>query len=271
MSASHPNGIPVTPGAVAAPLVPLDEIAERFAADPDATLTVSDVHGDADGLTSLLRRLGVIDAAGERRTGGGRLIQLGDLVDGRRPGDLDALMLGRRIFDEVVIGNHEAALMGGPAFDGLVMVRPELSDELWRMARGGQLVIGAHAGDVLLTHAGVATGHELPGAPEAVVAALEDPFYEFCGRGERDPLLFAVDPRRGGTGGPGRRGGVLWQDWASLLEQPAPGYRQVVGHSRVGGPEQDPEGRIVCLDPNGPGLGVALIAGDGGVAIAVSD
>lgn len=266
MESVHPNGLPVTEGAVAAPLVPLGQIAARFAADPGATLGVSDVHGDVERLEKLLRTLGVTDASGERIPGRGRVIQLGDLVDGRRAGDYDALVLGQRVFDAIVIGNHEAALLGGPTFDGMLMAKPEIRDGLRSMARRGQLVVAERAGDVLLSHAGVSAGHGLASDPAQVVSALEDPFYEFCGReSEQDPLLFAIDPRRGGAGA---RGGVLWQDWASLLTDPAPGYRQLVGHSRVGAPEQDPDGRIVCLDPAGAGLGVALIGADGRLDLA---
>lgn len=223
---------------------------------------VSDVHGDVDALRSLLGEVGAIDASGARVPGRGRLIQAGDLVDGRSPHDYDALVFGERIFDSVVVGNHEAALLGGPRFNGLVMIAPEVTEVLWRMARRGQLVVAAHAGDVLVSHAGISADHGLPDDPAEVVAALEDPFYAFCGRtADQDPILFAIDPRRGGA--PGRAGGVLWQDWASLLECPAGGYRQIVGHSRVAAPEQLPGGSVICLDPDGDALGVALIAGDG--------
>jgi len=84
--------------------------------EPQRIVAVGDVHGDLDGLTSILREAGLIDAAGQWAGGSATVVQLGDVLDrGPRPrAALDLLMrleaeatrAGGRVI--VLLGNHEA-------------------------------------------------------------------------------------------------------------------------------------------------------------------
>lgn len=248
----------ITPGAIACPYVPLDQLLDTT----PATVVISDVHSDLPGLRRTLERLGLVDADGRRCDGGRhRLISIGDLVDGRDEHDLATLEYGRGVFDRVICGNHEAALLGGPTFRGLFMPEPEIRRVLEQMARSEQLTIAEVAGDTLITHAGVSDAWFDDASASDVAAALEDSWYAFLGnRDDQDGRLFAIDAARSRTGGPA--GGALWGDWGKLVGQERPRFSQIVGHSAVGAPEQTPDGAVICIDVDGPGIAAAAVAPD---------
>lgn len=252
----------VRPGAVAVPLHPLSELAELLDEHPEAVVSISDVHGFPDSLRRALDQLRLVDANGRRNWRRGFVVQLGDLVDGRRQGnDYDTLMLGVSTCDLIIFGNHEAALVDGPRFGGQPdFIPPEVSHTLRLLAHENKMVAAFASQDVLYTHAGVPTrrvGHKLPAS---AAARLNSRQRDFHGRSsDQDPALFACEPRRGGLD---PYGGCLWRDWSALLDDPAP-YRQVVGHTPLGRVESDPDGRVFCTDLGGPRVGVSLLLPDG--------
>lgn len=252
----------VTPGAVAMPCNSVPRLAQLIAENPDADVLIGDVHGRVDPLTSLLRALDLVDDDLSRRPRPGRLIQLGDLADGRNPEDDLALEFGENVFDVILCGNHEAALLGGPSFGGLVMVRPEVREPLERLARRGRLELAVRVGDMIASHAGISAAVAGEDTPDAVIARLDDLWTDFLIRRSRQPeALFKRDTHRGGTSA---GGGVLWQDWRSLLDDPMPGVRQVVGHTPLAGPESDPKGQICAIDLAGD-IGLAVVLADGSI------
>lgn len=252
----------VRSGAVAVALRSLSDLADLLDEHPASVVSISDVHGFPETLRRALDQLRLVDANGRRKRHRGFIVQLGDLVDGRRPGgDYDALMLGVRTCDLILLGNHEAALIDGPRFGGLPdFIAPEVSHTLRLLAHEGKLVAAFASQDVLYTHAGVPTrriGHK---APSGAAARLNSRQRDFLGRSsDQDPALFAIEPRRGGLD---PYGGCLWRDWVALIEDPAP-YRQVVGHTPLGRVESDPDGRVFCTDLGGPRVGVSLLLPDG--------
>jgi hypothetical protein len=88
---------------------------------PDTVVALSDVHGNFDGMLSLLRAHRVIDEAGRWTLGAGHLVVLGDVVD-KGPRVTECLWLlrslepqARRVGGRVhfVLGNHEVMALGG--------------------------------------------------------------------------------------------------------------------------------------------------------------
>jgi len=106
----------LTAGAAASP-----GSAAGAAPGPQRIVAVGDVHGDLDGLVSILEEAGIADATGRWVGGGATLVQLGDLLDrGTRLREvLDLLMrleaeaprAGGRVI--VLLGNHEAMNLFG--------------------------------------------------------------------------------------------------------------------------------------------------------------
>lgn len=253
---------PVTPGARRLDLHELERLADVLIAEPDAIVAVSDVHGDLPKLQEVLTRLGCIDDAG-RRTGRGRLLQIGDLVDGRDERDYDTLEWGSGRFDVLLAGNHEAALMGGGSFDGQPgMTPPEIAEILRRNTSPYDLRMHAafeHRG-VLFTHAGVHPAYFTQSEPSKAARAVNEAWEMFLARASQQPdALFGAPSLRGGVA---EHGGVLWQDWRQLLTAPRAPYRQVVGHTKLGGPESDSAGRVHCIDTGGSRLGISVLTGD---------
>lgn len=258
---------PRHPAARVLPSVSMADLAARIARAPQGTLCLSDVHGRLELLADTLTRLGVLGADGRRR-GPTRVVQLGDLVDGRHPDDAACAEAARAWCDVVVIGNHDAAHLGGPTFTGLAMVRPEVTQALRRLAREEVLQPAAAIDGVLVSHAGLGArwsdGHA---RAEDLVASLADDWWDFCARGRLSDRLFGVGPERGGCA---VAGGICWQDFAALLDDPAPDVPQLVGHTPGADLEGDADGRVACIDLGGPRLGVAWLQ-DGTMTYARTD
>jgi len=90
--------------------------ADRAASGPQRIVAVGDVHGDLEGLVSILQEAGIVDAAGHWSGGAATLVQLGDLLDrGTRLREVLELLMrleaeapssGGRVI--ALLGNHEA-------------------------------------------------------------------------------------------------------------------------------------------------------------------
>ncbi|WP_217924857.1 metallophosphoesterase [Miltoncostaea oceani] len=246
----------------------LDELAKVIAREHGSTVVISDVHGQPQLLADTLGALGLM-REGNRVGGGVTLVQIGDLLDGRGgEGDRACLEMAC-LFDLVVAGNHEAAIMGGGTFTGLPAPHmiPELGRGLDRLAWQGSLAASFVVGDILISHAGVHRrlfGHT---DPRAASKAIESLWHEFLGsRSRTSAALFGVDGCRGGI----ELGGVLWLDWRNLLDNGPRSYRQIVGHSPRGSCESDYLGRFTLIDTAGARLGVAVITPDGRIRVGSS-
>lgn len=255
----------ITPGARRCATVPLDTLL----GDTPATVTIGDVHSDIDGLQRTLRRLGLVDATGARCDGGRhRLISVGDLIDGRDPRDLETLEYGERVFDRIICGNHEAALMGGPRFSGLLMPDPEVALVLNRLARTEQLTVAEVAHGTLITHAGVSSAWFDDEPAGEIHERLLDSWFAFLSnRDDQDGRLFAIDARRSRTGG--ADGGALWGDWRTLVGSGRPSFAQIVGHSAVGAPEETEHGAVICIDVAGDTIAAAATEPGGATRVGL--
>lgn len=203
-------------------------------------IVIGDLHGDHAGLLAILRATGAIDA-GDRRLPDTRVIQLGDLIHGGVPragvDDETCAMLGMRLCDTVLIGNHELPHVwpdaGFPTFGGQRPLAPSLRVLLHEAWLRGQLVPATSVGDWLLTHAGVFPG-ELHGydTPTQVVAWLCRSFRHRLESGWPDALFDAVGKRRLGSD---FYGGIFWLDWQELIGCAVVNpIKQIVGHTPQG-------------------------------------
>lgn len=221
--------------------------------DSRTIVIVGDVHGNLALLSECLERLGVVE--NKRRKFNGMLLSIGDLIDGREGSDVPCFQYGRDIFDKIICGNHEAAYIGGPKFDGMP-VRDEISGELRRAMWSEQLCVGVQMENWLFTHAGIRTMQTDPGE---VFAELSERWYTHCGRPNMaDQTLFGIDHFRGGSS---PMGGVMWGDWKNRFAKPT-SFKQVVGHTPLGNPESDQNDKIYNIDVAGDRLAFAIINGD---------
>ncbi len=266
--------LPTSVGAVAvAPVLTLAQLRQIIESDKKCTVAISDVHGYAQLLTSVLEELGIV-SHGERVNSKVRLISMGDLVDGRSPTDFECARIGEKFFDEIVAGNHEAAILGGPSIQSVPKFQtPELTDSLWRMCRSGKLKAATTVDDILLTHAGVSRYFaEDLSDPAELASALNSSWSEFLGRPSlRAEELFQIgferlDPTVRTILSPGS-GGALWEDWSSLLKSHPERLRQMVGHSSRGRPEKSTDGLLHNIDLAGYRLGIAVVLQSGEVVV----
>jgi hypothetical protein len=218
-------------------------------------MVISDVHGSVDLLDTTLQRLGIIDSGGNRLNPNVHLLSIGDLVDGRNPQDGETLERASNWFDTVLVGNHEAAILGYGHFDGLDKKDPELVGLLREQIYEGRIKLAHNAHGTLLTHAGVSGQSPYPDIDTAEYYLNKEWERTTLAPGHLPRELFALDRHRGGGSA---QGGALWQDWRGLLESPTD-YSQIVGHSPLGSPETNPSGRVACIDQGGERLGVALL------------
>ncbi len=123
---------------------------------------VGDVHGHADELQALLRKLGYTPSGpGFKPPAGRQLILVGDLID-RGPGQLRALEIARAMIDagdaRCVMGNHEFNAIG------YVMPDPRNPGDFLRPNRGDAVVsrknVAQHAAFIAQVGEGSATHHE---------------------------------------------------------------------------------------------------------------
>lgn len=205
-------------------------------------VVIGDVHAHADALHALLREVGVIDSRGRRRTGG-RVIQVGDLLD--RNASLEANLVTAQLavdtLDVVLAGNHEWRLMADDEHGRALDV---LASRGWPQA-------ATTAGDWLVTHAGVhpALAEDLPADPEACAAEINRRWSRSAKQRDRDPLFAYVGPERGGDD---PHGGILWlhcDEWPKHRKAP---WGQIAGHVPQDGPQLLPGPRwAIDVKPSG--------------------
>lgn len=199
---------------------------------PARLVAIGDVHGDYEALRTLLRRVGVIDAADRWLGGRTVLVQVGDQTD-RGDGELDIYELLFRLQDEaaaaggavhVLLGNHEVMnvrldfrYVTPKGFDNFTNDTPfekaPLSPDIDRLpqhmqarasafAPGGVLaeqlakrtVVSVIVGDTVFVHAGLSIAH-LDGAGRSGVEDLNHHTSEFLMGTRKIPRLL-----RGGKG-----------------------------------------------------------------------
>lgn len=218
-------------------------------------LVVGDLHGDWQRLLTLLCDVGAIDEQGVRREGWW-LMQIGDLIHGghHQSGDERCLEEGLRLFDVLILGNHELphAFPGArlPAFVGQTPLTSDAQARLDAAVCGGRYAVAAAVDGWLLTHAGLhpalARAASLPTDAEDCARELNARFARRVTTGRLDPLFDAVGPARGGRSA---IGGIFWLDWRELVEVADENrIPQVVGHTpRPNGPERH-GANLWCVD-----------------------
>lgn len=187
-----------------------------------AEIVIGDVHARADLLRALLEATGVLDPRGRRRAGFWT-IQVGDLLDRRaRPeANLTTARLAVQALDIVVVGNHEARLLGeGDSTHGAALAT---------LAARGWPYGAAEVGGWVVTHAGVHPGLTpgLSSQPQDCVAEINDRWHRRSSTGKGDPLFDWVGPARGGIS---PYGGVIWgagSEWPPDARTP---WGQIHGH-----------------------------------------
>lgn len=189
-----------------------------------------DVHGNRPALERLLRKHGVIDELGRRVDRSYRVVSVGDLMNvvwESVEEDHETLDLALDVVDDLIVGNHEAPLLGRPfpSFSGF-HADARLVERYAALARSGRVVPCVDADGVLVTHAGVP---ELVGAmfasAEVAAAAIRRSWDVTLSGGSR-ALVCAIGRCRGGLD---RSGGILWRD--DVHESIHVAFPQVYGHT----------------------------------------
>lgn len=177
---------------------------------PDRLVVLSDLEGNSEFLEAALRKLAVIDEAGDWQFGSGQLVVLGDSVDrGRevftvlwRLHELAGQADGAGGAVRLVLGNHEQYILRG----NISRAHPEHRYALRQMGGprssfAADTVIGAwlraqpvalKLGDVLFVHGGVSPELVDAGLSVADLNAAMRAYWETPGAASRSPALDAV-------------------------------------------------------------------------------
>jgi hypothetical protein len=229
------------------------------------TIVIGDIHGDCHGLMAILRATGALDPQ-DRRAPDTRVIQLGDLIHGAGPrsvpyagiDDVEALRLGAKYCDEILIGNHELPHLyeasNFPRFGGMRALSGPGYRALYGARDAGKLRAATAHDGWLLTHAGVHValfaGYGGLGRSAEETAVLINEWY--TERLDTVLPLTLFDGIGYLRGGDYPQGGIFWCDWRELtadgVVSPIP---QVVGHS----PQEDGpvrHGNLWCVDVGAP-------------------
>ena len=185
-------------------------------------VVIGDVHARGDALYSLLRELDLLDSHGRRRPGG-RVIQVGDLLDRHADADanLETAQLAAEAVDIVLAGNHEWRLLSEA--DG------DHSAALAVLAERGWPEAAAASDGWLVTHAGVhpRLAEKLPGNVDECVAEINRRWNRSPKQRHRDPLFSSVGPQRGGDDA---YGGILWMHSSEWPKDRTTPWGQIAGH-----------------------------------------
>jgi hypothetical protein len=208
-----------------------------------------------------MQAAGVIDKQGRRQANFKRVIQLGDLMDGRRMfGDLQTLRWAEGIFDEILIGNHEGAYLGVQGFAGKRIIAPESQQILNRWNREGLLCAATAVDDYLLTHGGLDPFLSFLPAPKlsktadatevsALAKNLNEVWRFHRSTNAWESWFLAIGRERNGLCA---HGGVLWNDFERLVRtESAQRFKQIVGHTPLKRGTRSPQGMVVCIDVGG--------------------
>ncbi len=236
-----------------APLKEYADVPKTTLSASEKTVVVGDTHGNYALLDSVLQSAGVISANGKRKDDVKRLIHIGDLIDGRnREGDLLSVQSGEKYFDELVIGNHEAAYMGGTSFIGEEPLEMETRLLINRLEREGKFVAATNIGEWLLVHGGVAPQvmKQLPDAPNAnTIAENLNELWRFGHDGIKERVFNSVSGVRLGSSS---YGGVMWCDFRELIrDEDQLTVPQIIGHTPWPQATFSPKGSVLNLDVGG--------------------
>jgi hypothetical protein len=217
-------------------------------------VVIGDVHARADALHSLLREVGVIDAAGRRRRDRW-VVQVGDLLDRKADpeANLETAQLAVETLDVVLAGNHEWRMLSEAEHDhGAALAM--LASQGWPHA-------AAAVEGWLVTHAGVHPDFagELPADVAECAAEINHRWHRGNGRRQRDPLFGSVGPARGGSDA---HGGILLMhsdEWPKDRTTP---WGQIAGHVPQPQPRLLPGPRW-AIDIKAPDRLAALVRADG--------
>lgn len=213
-------------------------------ADPAPIVAViGDIGGHATELAGALQQIGVDAATGHMPDHVARVVQVGDLID-CGPDSAEAVEIAARCMDAnpdrwtQLVGNHEAAILGGPRFQPFgETAPPTVQSRIRDMWDQGRLHIATALdqpplGPTLITHAGLTRDVWLAiGSPHdlAEAAAILD------GAARTDPELVYRPGRLLGGEKIDLAAGPLWADprhelLASWLGHQMP-FSQIHGHA----------------------------------------
>jgi hypothetical protein len=217
-------------------------------------VVIGDVHGHGDALYSLLREIGLIDAAGRRRRAGW-VIQVGDLLDRKAApeANLETAQLAAEALDVVLAGNHEWRLL--EECDG------DHGAALATLANQGWPHAAAASDGWLITHAGVHPrfAAELPADAAESAGEINHRWHRDSKRRARDPLFCSVGAARGGTD---PCGGILWMHRDEWPKNHASPWGQIAGHVPQAAPRLLPGPRW-AIDIKSPDRLAALVRPQG--------
>ncbi len=201
---------------------------------PGPSLVVGDTHGNDAALRGLLRQEGLLDGANQRLRPDVNLIHVGDLancVAESERGDVACLKLASRVFDVILVGNHEYPYVGANSYGRFAgfFAHASVSKLLLSLESAGKLQPCMLLGGILVTHAGATTHMAAPeddyaGWATAAEAADDITYaWQYLNRGTTG-MFCAVGWARGGRT---KTGGILWADYG----EPKAPFSQIFGHT----------------------------------------
>jgi predicted phosphodiesterase len=176
-----------------------------------------------------------------------KVIFIGDYVDSRddTPDErvyqnlMEIIQTKKRLPDTIVLllGNHDLQYIYYPEYS-CSGFRPEAQKKLTALFRRNKKLfqVAYQYQTYLFTHAGVSKSWYTDNLPVLAKVAkirienLAEVFNE-VNESKYQEVLHTVGEIRGGFDGDS--GGITWADIRETLQDPLPGFRQVVGHSRV--------------------------------------
>lgn len=151
----------------------------------------------------------------------------GDYYHGTALRDQKAWEMLPHFYDDMLIGNHEGAVLFGMELGGFSFPNYICSDIINAEYSRGRLKFAVSYDGFLITHAGVHPMWEaiLPDDPEEAAKLIND----FGRNNHNHPLIANIGARRGGGD---MCGGILWRDASESISDKWP---QIFGHSRLNG------------------------------------
>lgn len=237
------------------------------------TAIIFDIHGDLLALKKILFLCGAIDASGERLPDW-RLIQVGDLM--HRGGEDKDVLTGSyafRMFDEILMGNHEFSDFGGPGFNGYEK-HPVATRLLHNAREKGQLKAATTVGKWLVSHAGLHpwywyVNYDFNEDVELLAFALNRDLNKRITRQVPMSLFDSMGPVRSRESDQ-RAGGLFWCDLEELVDaykESGARLPQIVGHTPTNTPLVVPNVLLsndAKIGRTGQGYAGAFISPDNG-------
>ena len=214
--------------------------------------TVSDVHGDYEGLRKALYRAGLFDNHGLKDPNA-FILQIGDLGNCVRDSIEDDLrcldMVGVDI-DMMLVGNHEIPYFDATNTFGGFFFNKDISNKLHELKDNGLLVASYVRNGTLITHAGV-TRQQLNVVEPENAYELNVHLNHFWETNVSHRLFRDCGRARFG---PNKIGGMLWCDFDKEFTPTE--FPQIVGHTSG---TLRTKGNAICIDTQRQNEGVPTV------------